>query len=80
MVELAVVADVIVVDAYAVVSLPVESMEVVPVCPTAKVLAEKAVEVAPPKKRSNVDVEFPAWPLKVSEVNGNELVIWRRVA
>jgi hypothetical protein len=42
-----------------VVILPLTAIEVVPVPPTASVFAEKSVDVAPPKKRNSVLVEFP---------------------
>ena len=42
------------------VSAPVLLILVVPVPPTASVLAEKSVVVAPPRKRVRVEVELPA--------------------
>jgi hypothetical protein len=42
-----------------VVNVPLRAIEVVPVPPIARVLAEKSVEVAPPKKRTKVVVELP---------------------
>jgi hypothetical protein len=41
------------------VRVPLLAMEVVAEPPIARVLAEKSVEVAPPKKRTKVVVELP---------------------